>query len=118
MPGVDRAVARRTAERYVAAVNAGDASAVAELFTHDAEVIHPSRGHHKGIDAVRAFYEDGLQHGPHLEIRTLAVDGPLCILEVLGSSESHDRRQLVVDHFTLADDGRISRNALFLGPTS
>jgi uncharacterized protein (TIGR02246 family) len=117
MPGLDRAVAQRTAERYVGAVNLGDAAAVAALFTDDAEALHPSRGHHKGIDAIRAFYEDGLRHGPHLEIRTLAVDGELCVMEVIGSSASTDTRQLVIDHFTLADDGRIMRNALFLGPT-
>jgi hypothetical protein len=113
---VDRSIACRTAELYVAAANSADVEAVISLFAEDGEVRHPSRGSHQGTDALRAYYSSSYARKPHLELQSLSIDGDRCIIEAIGSNATSDSSTLLVDLFTLDQTGHIRRNVVFLGP--
>ena len=112
---VDRAVARRTVDRYLEAANSGDVDALVGLFAIDGEVIHATRGKAKGTAALQAFYTESLAPRPHLAVARLAIDGPYAVAEIVGTSGRDGSKMGVVDHFTLGEDGSIRRNAVYLG---
>jgi hypothetical protein len=49
--------ARAAADRYIAAINAGDVDALRAVFDHDATLVHPS-GTYEGVDAILAYYRN------------------------------------------------------------
>ena len=58
--------------RYVAASNAGDAEALAELYTDDALLLPPDHEPVRGREAIGAYWSHGTDQG--LEVTTLSVE--------------------------------------------
>ena len=98
-------------DRYEGAWRDGDAEAVAELFTEDAEYRRspyesPLRGH----DAIRQFWSDDDDDGEVFTMQAgpVAVDGRSAVVRVevhYGEPERQEYRDLWVLRF--ADDGRV-----------
>jgi steroid delta-isomerase len=110
---------RATIDRYIAAVGAGDPDAVAALFTADATVEDPVGSEpHRGIEAVRAFYE---MAGSLADRLTPTRTGAICVAgrqaafpftirtETGGATFEID----AIDVMTFDDDGRITSMRAF-----
>ena len=75
-PDADQAAVSATLRRYVAASNAGDAAALADLYTEDALLLPPDEEPVLGRAAIRAFWDDGTEPGMTVRtIRTVVRNG-------------------------------------------
>jgi uncharacterized protein (TIGR02246 family) len=75
-PDADQAAVSATLRRYVAASNAGDAAALADLYTEDALLLPPDEEPVLGRAAIRAFWNDGTEPGMTVRtIRTVVRNG-------------------------------------------
>ena len=106
-----------TAERYVAVATSGGRGALADLFSADAE-FHNPRGHIvRGRENIRSFYTDHLRDITvtfHMG-RSLAA-GDSCWIELQDHDPNGEVRLVASNHFTVDDEGLITRLAVFLRP--
>ena len=95
---------------YFAAVTAGDAAAVADLFASDA-LLHNAAGTLSGAEAIRRMYEGGLAAGKMIPSpRTPVVDGENVAVEIdlnAGGTE------IVLGDFFTVQNGKITRLAIY-----
>ena len=111
------ALAAKTAERYVAAMNAGDLDAMMSLFAPDAVMRHPT-GVYTGSESIRDFFlEIAFGNAARLERVALLAEGDMAWLEVEATSKVTPGRQRVVDVFRLDAQGRILDLGIYSGNT-
>jgi limonene-1,2-epoxide hydrolase len=112
-------LAMDAAKRYVAVAVSGGKGALADLFSADAE-FHNPRGHIvQGRDDIRAFYDGHLRNVTVVfRIGRSVAAGNSCWVE-LENVDPDGRASLVAaNHFTVDDQGLITRLAVFLRPTA
>lgn len=111
-----------TVNAYVAAFEAGDPQAVADLFAEDATVEDPvGTPAHKGCAAILEFYTNSMATGAKL-----ALDGPVrvCLPYAVFAFSVHlhwegkDQRVDVIDTFKFNDDGKVVEMRAYFGPTN
>ncbi len=62
-------------EKFIAALNRGDAAAIAALYTEDAILLPPNSGMLEGKEAAQAFWQGGLDMGiKEGELETASVE--------------------------------------------
>ena len=115
---------RATVDQYVERFNAGDFDGVAALFTDDATQEDPvGTPPNVGREAIRQFFANLEGVGkPQLNVlHDPIVIGNEAMLTFSVLTEIGDQKitmPFVVDHMTLADDGRIANIRAFFDPTS
>ncbi|MGE0388406.1 MAG: nuclear transport factor 2 family protein, partial [Gammaproteobacteria bacterium] len=115
--GVSASLAKRTAERYVALVNAGDFDAVGDLFAEHARHLPPppARGFIEGREAILAFYKSFAQPlGARIVPINSVADGNSCVIEFDATTRDRpDGGNPSMAIFTVDDDGKIVRMAIY-----
>ena len=115
---------RTTVEQYVTRFNAGDFDGVVALFTEDASQEDPvGTPPNVGHEAIRQFFANVEGVGkPQLKVlHDPIIVGNEAVLTFSVITEIGDQKvtvPFVVDHMTLADDGRIAKIRAFFDPTS
>ena len=106
--------ARDAITRYCDAINAKDLKALLDLFTDDGVLIHPI-GVFEGREKLSEFYGGiVMKADTKLSVGLTAVEGNVAIAEVTGVSPSApDNPQYACDVFTVDDDGRVPRLAIY-----
>ena len=103
-------------ERYAAYVSAGDVAGILSLYGPDAEIQIPVGGPvHRGIDAVRAFYE-GNEIAQQLEVTGRAcVAGDEAAVPMRAVVEQNGQRMEldVIDVVKVDEEGRLARLRAF-----
>jgi ketosteroid isomerase-like protein len=100
--------ARAAADRYIAAINAGDVDALRAVFDHDATLVHPS-GTYEGVDAILAFYRNiVLAFETQIHATSFADKGDRCIVEMEGRTPHAERTQAAADVFTVGPAGQVT----------
>lgn len=111
-----------TVNAYVAAFDANNPQAVADLFADDATAEDPvGTPPHKGKAAILEFYTQSMATGAKLKL-----DGPVrvCLpyavfpFTVLLHYQGKDQRIDVIDTFKFNDDGKIIEMRAYFGPTN
>lgn len=111
-----------TVNAYVAAFDARNPQAVADLFAEDATVEDPvGSPAHVGRDAILAFYTQSMATGAKLKL-----EGPVrvCLPYAAFSFSVHlhwegkDQRVDVIDTFKFNDDGKVVEMRAYFGPTN
>ncbi len=111
MPG-----ARATADRYVEIATADGKEALATLFAPDAVFHAPDGSVYSGREAIAAFYRRHLANViPTFHVQRAVTDGSDCWVE-LADGSLDDPTFLASNHFTVGDDGFITRLIVFLRP--
>jgi uncharacterized protein (TIGR02246 family) len=64
-----------TVARYVEASHAGDADALADLYTDDAVLLPPDHPPIRGREAIRSYWRQGTDEGLEVTTLTVEVDG-------------------------------------------
>ncbi len=117
---IDYAHKVRTVEAYVAAFDAGNANAAADLFADDATVEDPiGTPLISGIEAIRAFYVKSMKTGAKLRL-----DGPVrgadryaaFAFTVLLNYQGGEKQISVIDTFAFNDAGKVTQMRAFWGP--
>lgn len=112
--GADAGPARRAAERYFEAVNAGDLQGIAALFSEDSVLEHPA-GTFIGRDAIAGFYRDSvLPLQTSLTPVTVFDTGEHCLAEFVGRSPLGDEVVYVCDVFRVNPDGTIAALRIYI----
>jgi SnoaL-like domain len=110
--------ARATADRYVEVAKADGKDALATLFAVDGVFHAPDGVIYKGRDQIAAFYKRHLANVvPAFHIHRAAHNGSDCWIE-LADGPTDQPTLLASNHFTVGDDGLITRLAVFLRPRS
>jgi limonene-1,2-epoxide hydrolase len=108
--------ARTTADRYVEVATADGKDALATLFAPDAVFHAPDGSTYHGRDEIAAFYRRHLANVvPTFHIHRGVVDGSDCWIE-LADGTPENPTLLAGSHFTVDDDGLITRLAVYLRP--
>lgn len=111
-----------TVNAYVAAFEAGNPQAVADLFADDATVEDPvGTPAHKGRAAILEFYTKSMATGAKLKL-----DGPVrvCLPYAVFAFSVHlhwegkDQRVDVIDTFKFNEDGKVVEMRAYFGPTN
>ncbi len=111
-------LAAQAAKRYVAVATAGGGAALADLFTIDAEFHNPRGGLVRGRENIRSFYEEHLRGVTVIfHIGRSVVEGDSCWVELQNSESDGQVRLIASNHFTVNEEGLITRLAVFLRPT-
>ena len=111
-------LAGRTAERYVAVATSGGGAALADLFSADAEFHNPRGGIVRGRENIRSFYEAHLRGVTVVfQIGRSVAEGDSCWVELQNLESDGQVRLIASNHFTVNEDGLITRLAVFLRPT-
>ena len=114
--------ALEAALRYVELVNAQSFELIGELFSADAIVLAPSGELVEGREAIRALWADQYStSGPSaVSVASATADEERCVLELspLLPGETAAREGMVIDHFTVDEDGAICRLAIYLRPAA
>lgn len=109
-------------DAYVAAFDAGNPQAVADLFAEGATVEDPvGAPAHKGKAAILAFYTQSMATGAKLKL-----EGPVrvCLPYAVFAFSVHlhwegkDQRVDVIDTFKFNDDGKVVEMRAYFGPTN
>jgi limonene-1,2-epoxide hydrolase len=108
--------ARLTADRYVEVATADGKEALATLFAPDAVFHAPDGSTYQGRGEIAAFYRRHLANVvPAFHIHRAVSDGGNCWVELAdGTPESPTL--LASNHFSVDDDGLITRLAVYLRP--
>ncbi|MDX6284824.1 MAG: steroid Delta-isomerase [Frankiales bacterium] len=115
---------RSTIEQYVARFNSGDYDGLVALFADDATQEDPvGTPPNVGHEAIRQFFANLEGVGkPQLNVlHDPIIVGSEAILTFSVVTQVGDQKvtvPFVVDHMTLADDGRIAQLRAFFDPTS
>jgi hypothetical protein len=111
MPG-----ARDTADHYVQVATADGKDALANLFALNAVFLAPDGNVYRGRDDIDAFYRRHLANiVPTFHIHRAVTDGDSCWIELADGSDE-DPTLLASNHFTVDQDGLITRLAVYLRP--
>src|ERR1700728_993075 len=115
---MDTELARRAAERYVAVATAGGGAALGDLFSVDAEFHNPRGAIVRGRENIRSFY-DGHLRGVKVDFHVgrSVAEGDSCWIELQNVDVDGQVRLIATDHFTVDDEGLITRMAVFIRPT-
>ena len=110
-------LATRAAERYVAVATSGGGAALADLFSDDAEFHNPRGGVVRGRESIRSFYADHLRGVTvAFHVGRSVAEGDSCWVELQGSDPDGQIRLIASNHFTVDEQGLITRLAVFLRP--
>lgn len=119
-PEVPSGRACDVARRYVELVNAGDYAAVAALYADDATFLEPMRPTLRGRAQIDEFYTKrigGMQ--PRIAAVSYLGNDRECMVELALQTRIGGEQRWVlvsVDHFILAEDGRIKSMVAFARP--
>lgn len=111
-----------TVNAYVAAFDAGNPQAVADLFAEYGTVEDPvGTPPHVGRDAILKFYTQSMATGAKLKL-----DGPVRVcppyaafaFSVLLNWQGKDQRVDVIDTFRFNEDGKVVEMRAYFGPTN
>jgi steroid delta-isomerase len=120
MPDPEKMIA--AVHGYVAAFEAGDADAVAALYSEDATVEDPIGSPiHRGRDAIRAFYAQSMATGAKLKLEgpvRVASDHAVFPFSVNLHYEGSDKRIDVIDTFRFNDANQVIEMRAFWGPSN
>jgi steroid delta-isomerase len=120
MPDPEKMIA--AVHGYVAAFEAGDADAVAALYSEDATVEDPIGSPiHRGRDAIRAFYAQSMATGAKLKLEgpvRVASDYAVFPFSVNLHYEGSDKRIDVIDTFRFNDANQVIEMRAFWGPSN
>jgi steroid Delta-isomerase len=107
---------------YVAAFEAGNADAVADLYAENATVEDPIGSPiHSGREAIRAFYAQSMQTGAKLKLEgpvRLAGDYAVFPFSVNLFYEGSHKRIDVIDTFRFNEANEVIEMRAFWGPTN
>lgn len=107
---------RATADRYVKIATADGKERLATLFTPDAVFLAPDGHMYRGRQDIAAFYRRHLANVvPKFHIHRAVTTDRDCWIE-LADGPDHDPTLLASNHFTVDEDGFITRLAVFLRP--
>jgi hypothetical protein len=107
---------RITADRYVEVALADGKEALALLFAPDATFLAPDGGVYRGRDEIAAFYRRHLANViPTFHIHRAVAYGNDCWVELADGSDE-DPILLASNHYTVDEDGFITRLAVYLRP--
>lgn len=97
-------------------VNGRDLDALVELFATDAVVLAPTGDQCDGREAIRAFYRDTVfANGAGVRPTRHHDAGTTCVMELDAVIEGlTGPAPQLVDVFTIDDDGRIARLAVYV----
>jgi SnoaL-like domain len=111
---MEPSLVRQAADSYEQVATSGGAGKLADLFAEDAVFHSPDGAITTGRAAIRAFYDGRLVAGERLawHFGRVVEMGDECWAEL----ENDDGRLIATDHFTVGDDGLITRMAVFLRP--
>src|SRR4051794_959819 len=110
---MESSIVRRAADSYAEVATSGGAGKLADLFAEDAEFHNPQGGITRGREAIRAFYDETLTgRVVSWHFGRVVEKGNDCWTEL----ENDEGRIVAADHFTVGDDGLITRMAVFLRP--
>jgi limonene-1,2-epoxide hydrolase len=108
--------ARSTADRYVAVATADGKDALATLFAPDGVFHAPDGAIYRGRNEIAAFYRRHLANVvPTFHIHRAVADGRDCWIELADGSVDNPTL-LASNHFSVAEDGQITRLAVYLRP--
>jgi hypothetical protein len=116
---VGKGLAALAAERYVLVAISGGGAALADLFSTDAEFHNPRGYVVRGRENIRSFYDDHLRGVTvvfHIG-RSVAQDDS-CWVELQSLDPDGRVRLVASNHFTVDDQGLITRLAVFLRPAA
>ena len=124
-----KSLALAVMEKYVAIVNGGNYSELAELFAKDAVFLPPDGSTQTGRDQVRAFYESFLASiRPKVHIASSVCERLRCAI-VFAADETGGQAVLLpkdpkvnrgssLDYVDVNEDGKIVRLCVYLPPVS
>ena len=115
-------LAHQAATRYLELINAGEFARVGSLFAENAVVLGPTGDTVHGKSAVSALWGDEFSKTGPLSVSaaSMVCEGNVCVAEISPqfAGEPEPRVGLVVDHFTVNDQGEITRLAIYVRPPS
>ena len=115
----DETTVRETIEQYWKRFSVNDVDGLVALFTEDATVEDPVGSPvHRGIDAIRSFYESAHSLADSIELRGLDVtlvcgDQAAFAMEIRPEIGGTTYSLPAIDVMTFADDGRITSMRAF-----
>ena len=115
MSDADRTPVLRAAARYLEHVNARHD--MRPLFAEDAVFLAATGEVFHGRDAIGTYFDGHLSSiEPTLRARTIVADGDHAVMELELLVEGSAWHLAAADHFTVDEDGRITRLAVFGRP--
>jgi hypothetical protein len=100
--------ARRAADRYIAAINAGDIDELRAVFDEGATLVHPS-GTYEGVEAILGFYRNiVLAFETQIRADSFTTKGDRCIVEMEGRTPHAEGTQAAADVFTVGPSGLVT----------
>jgi len=113
-------LAQKVAERYFELINAHAFDQVGSLFADDAIVLDPTGEVVRGKAAISARWgEDFARSGPErVALASIVSNDTVCAVEVSPhfAGEDAPRSDMVIDHFSVNEEGKITRLAVYLRP--
>ena len=113
----DGSLARLAAQRYVDAINAWDWRRVVDLYAEDSVWQGQLDTEQRGLPAITALYQRLMERHPSVRIATSVAEGNMCVIEMERvDPETGETSPGSLDHFTVDDEGKITRMAAYQGP--
>jgi predicted SnoaL-like aldol condensation-catalyzing enzyme len=117
MAANDGNLARLAAERYVEAINSWDYRKVVALWAEDSVWQGQLETEQRGLPAITALYQRLMERHPSVGIGSSVAEGNMCVIELVRvDRETGETRPGTLDHFTVDDDGKITRMAVYKEP--
>jgi hypothetical protein len=105
------------AQGYVDRINAGQFGAVADLFADDGLLYHGPGHYHRGLAAIRDFYEGTIgPQKPQIRAVDFVGAGEECVVALASNTAMGATRRFMlasVDLFTVGRDGKVTRMIAF-----